>query len=218
MFRPPRLTVSGHTAYDGLHRREFGPHRPYWGVYFLPEYPAAFDFPGGVAAGKQQPHTTSGNDSAGVVIGVVLMLTGLTDKHGSRNPVVMVDVPTLGTFPRGLIRVYFNAKLSRLDGLVISEGNRFPPGRGENPLVQSSLGRRPVLGPFPVFILPGLGFPRHAFDVQVFIYNKQMIGIPHDRSAGFVGEILSHVFFRIDESWQDGILSSDNWLRSAAFP
>ena len=130
MFRPLRPAVSGHTAYEELPRRGFGPHRPYFLIGFLPTYSAALDFLRHLAAGKQPPHTPPGDDPPRVAIGVAVMPAVLADKRGLQNPVVRMDVPALGTFLRGLIRIDPDTQLTGLDGLVLGESNRFTPCGG----------------------------------------------------------------------------------------
>ena len=111
-----RRTVSGHTTYDGLPRRGFGPHRPYSLVGFLPKYSAAA-WP---------------SSARGVVVGMVVMPAGLADERGLRDPVVRADVSTEGAFPQALIRIEADARLTGRDSLITGESDNLTRGGSED--------------------------------------------------------------------------------------
>ena len=64
----------------------------------------------------------SGDDAAGVIIGVICESAALADELGPGRPVVRVNMPASGTFLRTIMRWNLDHELSGLSGLVRVEG------------------------------------------------------------------------------------------------
>ena len=132
----------------------------------------------------------SGDDAAGVVIGVICESAALADERGPGRPVVRVNMPASGTFLRTVMRWNLEHKLSGLSGLVRQQNDEQPPARRQDRLVEAGLGPGSVLDVISRLVFFRIRTLRHVFDLEVLDDEEALVRVGDKRTCGLVDHVL----------------------------
>ena len=110
--------------------------------------PSLFPFsdpapPDRLLLGISSPEKTDsplGNDTAGVLIGMILESAALADELGLGRPVVRMNVPASGAFLRTVVRGNLDHDLPGSFGLLRKEDDEQAPAGRQDRSVKTSLG------------------------------------------------------------------------------